>query len=422
MNKILKTSLGIVTTVAMTIAAPLMVSAWGPTRETFTIENPAPYVTFNSITNNPNYGDERNFLNVCEYNTATQKAVCNDTGSTTKWGDSVNVQNGKEYIVRLYVHNNAAENLGLKATNVLASIDLPTYEGKTMRVDGYLGWDKTGNYINKIWDQIAFNSNEFFSLALVPGSVKYTSNAFTNGITLSDSLISSGVKISDGYNDNGVIDGVLDGEVHGCFKYNGWLTFRVKATTNEFSISKTVRKNGIADKTFYESVNAKKGDKVDFQIHFKNTGGKIINDVVIKDVLPAGLKYVNGSTKLSNSSGIKDVADGITTVGLNIGHYGPDGDAYLLFTAEVTADNCTSVQNTAEAITKIGSKTDTASVTYANDCKEVEIKYCKPGIPAGDPRCYEYPKTGPAETAGAIIGAASLVTAGAYFIRSRKLV
>ena len=245
MNKIIKSGLGIAASAVITVATPLMVAAWGPSRQTFTIENPAPYVTFNSITNNPNYGDERNFLNVCEYNTSTQKAICNDAGSTTKWGDSVNVQNDKEYIVRLYVHNNAADNLGLKATNVLASIDLPTYEGRTMRVDGYLGWDSDGTNINKIWDQIAFNSSELFSLSLVSGSVKYTGNAFPNGVTLSDSLIGSGVKISDGYNDQGNIDGVLDGEVHGCFKYDGWLTFRVKATTNEFGISKTVRINGL---------------------------------------------------------------------------------------------------------------------------------------------------------------------------------
>ena len=33
------------------------VLAWGPSRRTFTMEHPAPYVTFNSITNNPNEGD-----------------------------------------------------------------------------------------------------------------------------------------------------------------------------------------------------------------------------------------------------------------------------------------------------------------------------------------------------------------------------
>ena len=418
MNKILKIGVSIAAAAAITVATPFLATAWGPSRETFTIEKPATYVTFNSITNNPSYGDERNFLNICEYNTTTKKAVCNDTGSTTKWGDSVNVKNGKEYIVRLYVHNNAADNLGLKATNVLASIDLPTYEAKTMQMDSYLGWDSDGSHVNKIWDQVVFNSSELFSLSLVSGSVKYTSNAFTDGVTLSDSLIGSGVKISDGFDDKGNIDKKLDGEVHGCFKYNGWLTFRVKATTNEFSISKTVRQNGIEDKTLKESVSVKKGDKVDFQIYFKNTGGKTLEGVVIKDVLPAGLTYVSGSTKLKTASGVKTVADGITTTGLNIGNYLAGGEAYLAFTAEVTSDKCTSVKNTAEAVTKIGSKTDTATVVYANDCTEEPEEPEKPVTPPTTPT--EMPKTGPASIVGAVVGVGSLATAGSYYIISRK--
>ena len=35
------------------VMVPLAIYAWGPSRETFTIEKPATYVTFNSITNNP---------------------------------------------------------------------------------------------------------------------------------------------------------------------------------------------------------------------------------------------------------------------------------------------------------------------------------------------------------------------------------
>lgn len=35
--------------------------AWGPERTTFNTENPAPFNTLNSIIDNPNYGDERNF-------------------------------------------------------------------------------------------------------------------------------------------------------------------------------------------------------------------------------------------------------------------------------------------------------------------------------------------------------------------------
>ena len=36
--------------------------AWGPERTTFTMEKPATYPTFNSITNNPTIGDERDFV------------------------------------------------------------------------------------------------------------------------------------------------------------------------------------------------------------------------------------------------------------------------------------------------------------------------------------------------------------------------
>lgn len=38
--------------------------AWGPERTIFTTENPAPFNTLNSIIDNPNYGDERNFFSV----------------------------------------------------------------------------------------------------------------------------------------------------------------------------------------------------------------------------------------------------------------------------------------------------------------------------------------------------------------------
>ncbi|MGW0996345.1 hypothetical protein ACWD5V_24270 [Streptomyces sp. NPDC002523] len=35
---------------------------WGPARKTFTMQRPAPYPVFNSITDNPTQGDERNFV------------------------------------------------------------------------------------------------------------------------------------------------------------------------------------------------------------------------------------------------------------------------------------------------------------------------------------------------------------------------
>ena len=52
-------------------------------------------------------------------------------------------------------------------------------------------------------------------------------------------------------------------------------------------------------------------------------------------------------------------------------------------------------------------------------CKEE----CKPGIPVGDKRCEtpsELPNTGVTDVLGGTIGAGSLLTAGGYFIRSRR--
>ena len=47
-------------------------------------------------------------------------------------------EDGKEYLVRMYVHNNAAANLNKVAENVTAKFNLPTTTGKSIQVDGFL--------------------------------------------------------------------------------------------------------------------------------------------------------------------------------------------------------------------------------------------------------------------------------------------
>ena len=65
--------------------------AWGPERETYTMEEPADYATFNSITNNPTLGDERDFVRVGEINP-----------DKTTLGNEVEVVPGKQYTVYIY--------------------------------------------------------------------------------------------------------------------------------------------------------------------------------------------------------------------------------------------------------------------------------------------------------------------------------
>lgn len=342
--------------IAAAVIVPAALFAWGPERPTYTIEIPADHVTFNSITNNPNYGDERNFVTI------------KDAANTAKggWTDDVTVQNGKEYYVRMYVHNNAAANLNLVAENVVANFNIPTQTAKRIQIDGYLS--SSNAKPDKIWDQAVFSSDSDFNMTYVAGSATYTNNVFTAGTALPDTVVSSGATL--GYDK-------LDGKIPGCYKYDGLVIFKVKATTASFDVQKTVRANGATDKTFKENVDVKPGDKVDYQIYFKNTGGTQLKDVVIKDTLPAGAKYVAGSTYLHNSDGTKQVADGITAGGIVIGGYAPGGDAYIKFTAEISANdslpNCgqNTLINTAKATTGNGSKEDTATVTVTKDCKTV---------------------------------------------------
>ena len=71
----------------------LVDTPWGPDRTTFTWEDPAPYATFNSITNNPQLGDERNFVRIREVKDGE------------KFGDEITVEPGKTYEVYIYYHS-----------------------------------------------------------------------------------------------------------------------------------------------------------------------------------------------------------------------------------------------------------------------------------------------------------------------------
>jgi hypothetical protein len=177
----------VVAMVAAAVIIPAAVFAWGPNRETFTINNPSDHVQFNSITNNPNIGDERNFVGIRE------------VGSANVWHDNMSVKEGKEYFVRMYVHNNAASSLGLVAENVTAKFNLPTSTGKSVQVNGFLsasnvGADKNGNKgaYAEVYDHAVFNSDKNFNLAYIGGSLKYENNVFgPNGTSLPESIFTS---------------------------------------------------------------------------------------------------------------------------------------------------------------------------------------------------------------------------------------
>lgn len=341
--------------------APALVWAWGPSRPSFTIEKPADYITFNSITNNPVIGgDEKDFVGIRE------------VGSNAKWTNNMKIQNGKEYYVRIYVHNNAASNLNLVAENVVAKLNVPTTTAKNVTVQGQISASNAKP--NTVWDEATFSSDNDFNLAYVAGSALFENNGM--GTTkLPDSIVNNtGAKL--GYDK-------LDGKIPGCFQYAGYVTVKVKAQVSQpqeknIDLTKTVRNKTNGEKSWVETANAKSGDTVQFQIHAKNTGSAEIQNLVIRDILPKGLNYVAGSTKLYNTSnpkGLKVSDNVIQNSGINIGSYQPNGDAYVRFDATVSAENSLPVcgdntlTNIAQASDQKIVKNDTASVKVTKKCE-----------------------------------------------------
>ena len=383
--------------IASAIIIPATLFAWGPSRPTYTIANPADHVTFNSITDNPSHGDERNFVQVRDAN----------SGNET-YADSISLTTGHEYVVYVYYHNNAASNLNASGVGIAngayvqAQIPAVVTNGNTdTKAVGYVGAVNANPGV--VWDDISFSNTTGGDIALryVPGSATIHNFGATNGQTMSDNIITTGASL--GYN-------ALDGVVPGCNEYAGYVTFRVVADQPNFTISKEVRIAGST--TWSKNVAATAGNTIEYRIQYINTGTTSQNNVVISDVLPAHLSYVTGSTTLKNASNPngKSVSDNLTKGGINIGDYTSGSNAYIKFSATVDSNSAldcgtNTMTNTATAETNNGSKQDTAVVTV--------IRTCTVTPP-------ELPHTGPSENILGLLGLGALVTSIGYYRASRR--
>ncbi len=430
--------------VAAAVVLPVAVQAWGPDRPTYTIEHPADHITFNSITNNPNLGDERNFVTIRE------------KGTTGTWKDSVAVQPGKEYEVSVYVHNNAGANLNLVAENVKAKVNLPTTTAKSIEVQGFI--NSSNATPNEVYDHATFTGTQDFNLAYVAGSAHYYNNAFGKygqgaGTPLPESLFTA-AGATLGYDH-------LDGRIPGCFQYAGVVVFTVKpqiaATTSDFTVSKQVRKAGTG--TWMETTSALPGDKVNYRVVFTNVGTAEAKNVSLQDILPAHVSFVPGTVKILNannpSGAFVQNGDALVQNGVNIGSYtGGGSNAIVAFDATIAKESeLTCGINTLRNVARVtpegqSTKEDDATVTVTKDCKEAPketpMSVCdvtakkivtinksqfdtkRYSTNAADcaapaaPVVTELPKTGMGEVFATVLGLGALTTAAGYYIASRR--
>ena len=409
MNKVYKAILGVAAAAIISGAtlAPAAVMAWGDSaggRTVYTLDEInagklGDTITFNSITNGK-IGDERNFVGA---------KLSTDTSNVWK-ANEISVKDGDIVTIRLYVHNNSPKGEKKIAEGVSANFSLPTTVAKSHTVIGYL--NSSNATPNRYWDEVKLTSSDDFYMEYVEGSAKYT-NSKMGTVALSNNIINSAVTL--GYEK-------LDGKIPGCYQYDGQVTIQVKIHKSVTAkLAKTVRIKGA--KGWNESVEAKIGDEVEFQIEYVNLTSAKVDNVMIRDVLPTNLEYVKDSTVLYNSNyqnGTKVVENTLTTSGINIGSYGVNGNAYVRFTAKVVNKSlaCGNNQLVNWASSTVNSKVtkDDASVMVKRD----DAKCHEQPTPPTPPTPPVIPQTGATEVTAIALGAGSVVTVAGYAIASWK--
>ena len=214
-------------------ASAVVETSWGPQdRPTYTWNSPADHVTFNSITDNPFLGDERNFVRVREVGAETDS-------------DEVEVTAGKEYQVSIYYHNDASASLNSSGAGISRNTYLKT------EFPSYLNADEIGvatAFISAsnaqpttVWDTTYLKASSAVYLSFVPNSAVIHNNGTTDGTILSGDALLGEQGVTLGHYDN------MWGMIPGCNEYGGYVTYRIKADAPAFEVDKKVALSELSD-------------------------------------------------------------------------------------------------------------------------------------------------------------------------------
>lgn len=160
--------------------------------------------------------------NECDF-IGIRDAATGNNGKDNVWNiGEVIIEEGKTYIVRMYIHNNNPKGMETIAKDVTAQFILQDHlSNNEARISGII---TSSNAVpSRIWHTLLLRSsdNRPFTLDYIDGSAILENNIFKDGIQISDNLVGDGIKV--GYDK-------LDGNLPGCYEYAGYLSFKVKPT------------------------------------------------------------------------------------------------------------------------------------------------------------------------------------------------
>ena len=418
--------------------------AWGPERATFTMEKPASYVTFDSITDNQSsesvgIGDERNFVRV-------RKA-----GETT-FTDQVEIsdadaRNGQEFEVYVFYHNNAASNYKLTAEDTKVFAYFPGIISGNSTAETGAKISASNAKPKSVWDEADFinNSSVGVRLRYVEDSATIYWNGGRTTAKIGEDLFTDGALI--GYCAEGETNCALDGKVPGCAEYSGYIIYKVKVEQASIYLSKMASTDGI---NYYDNITARVGDTIHYKVVAKNLGSIATTRIAIKDQLTNGLQATTdaifkdtateGATKTEALSSDFFTSTGAQAYQLSVGGEG----WYIEYDAKITDDvfggeSCgaaklinTVYMDYALEDGGFGSLGNQAAVLVSEPCEEVPPVDCTTNPDAPEckeqncktnpelPGCQELPSTGPLEIVLAIIVIAGIGGGGYYLYRTRK--
>lgn len=410
--KFLKQMVVAVTAAFLTLAPMAALAGWAPARPTYTyngVGTPgADHVVFNSFVNNPNYGDERPFLDG------------KDNSNTNAGGyqDVIQVTPGHEYLLRAYIHNNADPSLndaahGFRgiARNTKVRFFVPTATDTALRSVAYISADNANP--GTVSDTVDFqNANAAFNMSYVAGSARLYTNARPAGFTLGDNIVAGGALIGDDQ---------LDGNLPGCFEYTAIATILVKINGPAISLTKQVGVPGSTD--WQANRQFKVGETASWLLHYTNTSNVQLNHVILKDTLPAHTTLVPGSVVVIDSnrpSGQPLNDTDLFTVGVDVGSLGVGGGGYIRFRTTINNDFTESECGNITLVNKASAHAQGTGNIEASATAIVN-HVCKTPLPTPPPPVTPpLPGTGMEDAAGAAMGAGVLGYVARAYGRSKK--
>ena len=139
----------------------------------------------------------------------------------------------------------------------------------------------------------------------------------------------------------------------------------MKVWTN---LTMEVRKKDESEPKWADKVYAVPGECVRFRIGIRNMSSEMFRNLTLRNILPTGLSYINGSTQIYNAKhpqGVTLSDNIITDMGVNIGDYAPGANAWIYFdvaTSKMTSSRNIIYRNVIQACGGYGEKEQSVDV------------------------------------------------------------